>query len=147
MRALCTVQGCGSGDNADASTSPRVEGLGATGCGGESHGRPGVEGSDGTSPVTGTASCPSVEGSGFDAVGDTSVLEAEASASNPAVPVIHRDKGHQVVRVTAAAAASTFFACLYTERGDDIFLVLASTALALLGTWLAEQHLGLKGGR
>lgn len=55
--------------------------------------------------------------------------------------------GGSAIRVVACAAISTFFAALYVELGDAIFLVAASTSLALVGYWIAEHHLAGWGRR
>ena len=109
--------------------------------------RPGAREPDSKASSTAPSFRPGAEDSGAGISGDTSVPEADADAasSNPVIPVVQRDQRRQAIRLTAAAAASTFFAYLYAERGDDVFLVLASTALALMASWIGEKHLGRRG--
>ncbi len=55
----------------------------------------------------------------------------------------------QGIKVTVAAAVSSFFGALYVAYGDGLFLAGASTALALIAYWIAEHELGpgATGGR
>jgi len=75
---------------------------------------------------------------------------AERSASDEptkdGTPSIHADEASIVSppfrKITLVAAVGALFAALYVELSDDIFLVAASTSLALALYWLANQRLG-----
>ena len=77
---------------------------------------------------------------------DAAPAQAQASVAGDIAARSARFRG-STIKVVAFAAISTFFAALHVELGDAIFLVAASTSLALVGYWIAEHHLGGRGKR
>jgi hypothetical protein len=94
----------------------------------------------------------SAEDSGRRVTGEGSGSERESVASPfpdgvPAIDAAGPNSRAAAIRVTMAAAAAAFFGALYLAEGNGLLLAGASTALALVAYWLAEQELGHGGDR
>ncbi len=74
---------------------------------------------------------------------DSEVPPAEQQVRRESATSVRR----QGIKLALAAAAASFFGALYLEHGNGLFLAGASTALALIAYWLAQNELGRGGGR
>ncbi len=63
--------------------------------------------------------------------------EAPEAADKPARD---HDTRRLATKLMLASAVTSFFACLYLEFGNGLFLGAASTALALVVYWVAERN-------
>lgn len=55
-------------------------------------------------------------------------------------PAVDDDTRRFATKVMLTSAVTSFFACLYLEFGNGVFLGAASTALALVVFWVAEHN-------